>query len=352
MDNLTIQRPLIPILLSYLSGIFIGSYWTIAPFRLFLAVLILLIFLISTLVFKKNRISFIIIIVLIHVLGMLAIRKILTEHLYPTHIAHHVTGEKAVLEGVVYKNPEIQFDKTRLYLKMEAIAQRSKVSRITGKMLLTIKQKSTSFCSGDRIRFFAKTRFPRNFNNPGGFDYQRYLALKGIRVIASLPDEASIVRVQNNNPHILFAHLQSYRNRIRCFLASHLPASELSIANALILGEKGGIAPERREQFAATGVAHILAISGLHIGIIALASFWLIKNMLKCSTWIMLATDISKVAAFVTLLPVTAYCFIAGNQIATVRATIMVTTYLISIIIDRRDDLWFNFGVFWIICGP
>ena len=95
-----------------------------------------------------------------------------------------------------------------------------------------------------------------------------------------------------------------------------------------------------REQFAATGVAHILAISGLHIGIIALASFWLVKNLLKCSTWIMLAIDISKVAAFSTLLPVTAYCFIAGNQIATVRATIMVITYLISIIIGRRDDLW------------
>jgi competence protein ComEC len=54
----------------------------------------------------------------------------------------------------------------------------------------------------------------------------------------------------------------------------------------------------------------------------------------------MLATDISKIAAFITLLPVTAYCFLAGNQIATVRATIMVTTYLTSIIIDRQDDLW------------
>jgi competence protein ComEC len=54
----------------------------------------------------------------------------------------------------------------------------------------------------------------------------------------------------------------------------------------------------------------------------------------------MLATDISKVAALITILPVTAYCFIAGSHIATLRATIMVITYLISIVLDRRNDLW------------
>jgi hypothetical protein len=157
MDNPVIQRPLIPILLSYLSGIFTGSYCTITPFILFVAILLLLIFLISTLIFKKNRVSLITTILLIHVLGMLAMRNILTEQLSSTHIVNYVTGEKVVLEGVIYRNPEIKLDKTRLYLTMETIAQRNKVSQITGKMLLTIKQKSTSFSSGDRIRFFATT---------------------------------------------------------------------------------------------------------------------------------------------------------------------------------------------------
>ena len=229
MDTQIIHRPLIPILLSYLSGILIGSYATISPFTLLLTVLVLLIFLISTIIFQKKGSSLIITIALFSALGMLAIRHILTESLSPNHISHYVTGEKVVLEGVLYKTPEIMVDKTRLYLKMEKIAEHNKVSPITGKLLLTIQGKSTSFCYGDRVRFFAKIRLPRNFNNPGGFDYHRYLSLKGIRVIASLPDEALIVRVEKNNPHLLFARLERYRTRIRTFLASHLSSPELPI---------------------------------------------------------------------------------------------------------------------------
>jgi competence protein ComEC len=290
--------------------------------------------------YLKKRTFCITLTVIPGLLGMFAMSTILTEHLDPHHIAHYVTGEKVTLEGVLYKNPEVKLDKTRLYLNIEKTVEENKIVNLTGKMLLTIKQKSTSFSSGDRIRFFAKIRLPRNFNNPGRFDYKRYLALKGIMVIASLSDEASIIKVKQSSQHIPSALLARYRSTIENFLSRHLPPPERAIARALILGEKGDIPEDVRRLFAATGVAHILAISGLHIGIIAFVSFWLMKNLLKCFTWIMLATDISKVAALITILPVTAYCFIAGSHIATVRATIMVVTYLISILLDRRNDLW------------
>ncbi len=340
MYHQIVHRPLIPILLSYLIGILIGSYFPVSSYLLLVVVFIQLI--LSTILsnFLKKKTFFITLTVTPCLLGMFAICTILTEHLDPHHIVNYATGKKVALEGVLYQSPEVKLDKTRLYLNIETMGEGNKIVPITGKMLLTIKKKSTSFNFGDKIRFFAKIRLPRNFNNPGSFDYQRYLALKGIRVIASLPDETSIIKVQQSSPHIFFALLERYRNTIRNFLSRHLPSPEQGIANALILGEKGGIPEDVRRLFAASGVAHILAISGLHIGIIALVSFVLIKNLLKCSTWIMLATDISKVAASITILPVTAYSFIAGNHIATVRATIMVITYLISIILDRRNDLW------------
>jgi len=116
------------------------------------------------------------------------------------------------------------------------------------------------------------------------------------------------------------------------------PASE--IMKALILGEKGALPKKLREAFSIAGTAHILAISGLHSGIIALICFFLIKTILKLSTRLMLSTDITKVSALITLIPVITYCFIAGLGTATIRATIMVTTYLIAIIIDREEDIW------------
>jgi competence protein ComEC len=245
-----------------------------------------------------------------------------------------------VLEGVICRPPELFPDKTRLYLQTEKIIERKKITIINGKLLLTIQKKLNAFKYGDRVRFSAKLRFPRNFNNPGRFDYHSYLALKGILVIASLYDRRSIVKVGTTVPNALFIQGENYRSQIRNFLSTHLTSPEADIARALILGEKGGIAKGLRDEFSATGVAHILAISGLHIGIIALVSFFLVKNLLACSTWIILATDIAKVAALLTLAPVMGYWFIAGYGPGTTRATIMVITYLIAIIIGKQEDAW------------
>lgn len=212
-------------------------------------------------------------------------------------------------------------------------------------MLLTVKHKLEYLNYGDRLRFSARIRNPRNFNNPGGFDYRKYLALKGILVTASTEDERDIVKVEETTPNSILKTVETSRRRIRAFLSTNLNSPVAEIAKALIIGEKGEIPKELRERFSAAGVAHILAISGLHCGIIALVCFFLIKNILKCSTRLMLATDISKVSAFVTLVPVITYCFIAGHGVATVRATIMVITYLTAIIIGREEDLWNTLAV-------
>jgi competence protein ComEC len=291
-------------------------------------------------IIKTQRLSLILAIILFALIGILYLQSILSPHLSPNHITHYATGEKVVLEGILYKPPELFSDKTRLYLQTEKIIEHNKINIINGRLLLTIKEKLYSFNYGDRVRFSTKLRFPRNFNNPGRFDYQRYLALKGILIIASLYDGTTIVKVGTTVPNPLVLQGEHYRTRIRNFLSTHLTSPEADIARALILGEKGGITQELREQFSATGVAHILAISGLHIGIIALVSFFLVKNLLKCSTWLILATDISKVAALLTLVPVMSYWFIAGYGPGTTRATIMVITYLIAIIIGKQEDVW------------
>jgi competence protein ComEC len=333
-------RPLIPILLSYLSGLLICYYLPIPQFILLPGIFLSLIFFIHTIITRAHRLSLILAIILFALIGILYLKGILSPHLSPNHITHYVTGEKVVLEGVLYKPPELFPDKTRLYLQTEKIIEHKKIIIIKGRLLLTIKEKLYAFNYGDRVRFSAKLRFPRNFNNPGRFDYNRYLALKGILVIASLYDGKTIVKVGRTVPNPLLLQGEHYRTQIRNFLRAHLTSPEADIARALILGEKGGIAKELREQFSATGVAHILAISGLHVGIIALVSFFLVKNLLKCSTWLLLATDISKVAALLTLVPVMSYWFIAGYGPGTTRATIMVITYLIAIIIGKQEDVW------------
>lgn len=335
-----IHRPLIPLLLSYLSGLIAGYYLTIPQTILLSSILTLLLLSIVTITLKKKRSSLILLVIIFNLLGILFLNSSLPPQLPANHIANYATEEKMVLEGILYKPPELSPDKTRLYLLADKIIERDNIIKINGKLLIIVKEQLELFNYGDRLRLSARIRHPRNFNNPGGFDYRSYLALKGIRATASLKDGGKIVKVGETTPNPFLKIVEKYRTQIRKFLTISLQSPTSEIAKALILGEKGEISKELREWFSTAGVAHILAISGLHIGIIALVSFFIINNLLKLSTRLMLSTDISKISAFMTLIPVITYCFIAGHGIATVRATIMVTTYLMAIIIGREEDLW------------
>ena len=277
-----------------------------------------------------------------NLLGILFLNSSLYPRLPLNHLANYAKEEKIILEGILYKPPELSLNKTKLYILSERVVEKNKIIPINGKLLLTVKDKLEYLNYGDRLRFSARIRNPRNFNNPGGFNYKTYLALKGILVTASIKDGREIAKVEETSLNPILKTVEKYRTQIREFLSINLHSPVAEIAKALILGEKGEIPKELRERFSAAGVAHILAISGLHCGIIALVCFFLIKNILKCSTRLMLSTDISKVSAFVTLIPVITYCFIAGHGVATVRATIMVITYLIAVIIgtygSRLED--------------
>jgi len=80
-----------------------------------------------------------------------------------------------------------------------------------------------------------------------------------------------------------------------------------ALFRALILGERQGITPELREPFNRAGLGHILAVSGLHIGLVGWLAFYLIKGVLSRSYRLALQTDIRKLAAAITCLPVVAY---------------------------------------------
>lgn len=334
------HRPLIPILLSYLSGLIAGYYTTIPRSILLSSLLALLLLFIIIIALKKKSLPLFLSIIIFNLLGILFLNSSLSPQLPPNHIENYLSEEKIVLEGVLYKPPEPSLGKTRLYLLTEKIVKSDKLIPINGKLLLTVKELLKDFNYGDRVRFNSRIRHPRNFNNPGRFDYRTYLSLKGISITAYLGDGEKIVKTGETTLNPFLKLVEKYRKQIRAFLTTHLQPPAAEIAKALILGEKGEIPKKLREMFSAAGVAHILAISGLHIGIIALVCFFLVKNILKCSTRLMLSTDIFKVSALITLIPVIAYCFIAGHGIATVRATIMVSTYLIAIIIGREEDLW------------
>ena len=341
----TVRRPLVFVLLAYLCGVVWGYY---LPIPRPVLILIIIALLPAALFFLRPTIkqrSALLLLGCCMLLGHLHFTGALSPPLPANHVTNFTGNSRRIIEGILYQAPQVFPAKTRYYVLSKKIIEREQEIPVSGKLLLTVKNPPQRLGYGDVVRFSCTIRRPRNFNNPGSFNYQRYLAFQGIFVTASPDAKHAIVKVGEYPLNPVLFLVERCRREIRDFFTAHLASPEAEIAIALITGEQSGIPQEMRDQFSITGVVHVLAISGLNIGIIALISLYLIKALCRCSTRLMLMTNITKLAASMTLLPVIIYCLIAGAGIAAVRATVMVIAYLFSIIIDRQDDLWNTFAL-------
>jgi competence protein ComEC len=230
-------------------------------------------------------------------------------------------------------------------VKAEKLIREQEVFEVTGMAQVSMPNLDRPFHYGDRVRLVGRLRRPKNFNNPGGFDYRRYLALRKIWVTTFVGDPREIILVAPGQGNPFWIWMDDLRTQIRSFLDEHATGSSGPILKALVLGERGAIPESVREDFAITGAAHIIAISGLHLGIVAFFVFrgliWLIRR----SEWVALRWNIFKLSALLTIPPIFFYTLIAGARITTVRAFIMILIYLISILLDRPRDLLHTLGL-------
>jgi competence protein ComEC len=163
---------------------------------------------------------------------------------------------------------------------------------VTGRVLLTVEGPLEGLKRGDRILFMARLKEPRNFGNPGGFDYEWWLARRQVYVTGYVK-EGFIVRIGEGKGPL--RHIEAWRDRIRKLIDSS-DLENRGILKALIIGERSGIPEDKKEVFIRAGAAHILAISGLHVGLVAYMAYIVIVWLLKRSEQIMLAVNVRKVA--------------------------------------------------------
>ncbi|MDO8446680.1 MAG: DNA internalization-related competence protein ComEC/Rec2 [Deltaproteobacteria bacterium] len=353
------SRPIIPILISYLIGLAAGYYIDI-PFHIIIALLFISASLttVSILIKKVPVIFFALSMLTLFILGIGRMEAILNPFLPENHITKIISDRPLSLEGKISEPPERLLDKTRLYINLSALYIGDVSYPVTGRLLLTVGNttlagdpiptptlplKGREFSDenrlkyGDSIRFLAKIKKPRNFHNPGGFDYERYLALKGIFSTAYLKDAEGIVKTDEENPSYT-GWIEGMRDSIRENVFKNA-GDTAPVLLSLITGEQGEIPRETREAFSRAGTAHILAISGEHIGIIAFASFAIILWLLKRSEKVMLTVNIYKAAAILTIPSIILYSMIAGSGFSIVRAAIMGGVLLMAVLLDRRRDI-------------
>ncbi|MFB3885033.1 MAG: DNA internalization-related competence protein ComEC/Rec2 [Thermodesulfobacteriota bacterium] len=338
--NKTLRLPLIPVFLAYTLGLYLGRFDF--PFRLqglvFLFPL-LFAFWAFLLWIKKTRWGSWTAFVLFFLLGILPIHNVLYPRHSPSHISHYVGFDPVSLEGVIDRPPQHTQERIHLRVRSEKVVLSGDYTPVDGLLLLILKKESGPFHLGDRLRFLCKLYSPHGFHNPGGFSYERHLAFDRIYTIGFLSHDQSWVKIGAGFKNPVLLQIDRWRDHIRNFLEKESQPRASSILKALVLGEQGDISEEVKEHFITTGIAHLLAISGDHLGIVALLSFSLLIWILKRSEFFLLSFSVKKLAAGLTIPSILLYTFIAGGGISIIRATVMVITFFLSILFNRERTL-------------
>ncbi|MBI5050831.1 MAG: DNA internalization-related competence protein ComEC/Rec2 [Nitrospirae bacterium] len=247
--------------------------------------------------------------------------------------------EKEVsVEGTVIDVPEISGEKLRFTIDNVYINRQ----HVKGKVKLSAEPEILEYLSpayGDRIKTFTKLNEPITFLNPDVYSYN----FKKDGLIAN----GYIKQIEvTGKGRGLLSWLYSKRQRLGEIIDNSLSEESAGFLKAIILGLQKGITPETRDAFSATGLAHLLSISGTHFGLLAFIFFKVIKAAIKSLpirilTRMTLYVTPTQIAVVLTLPVLVLYTMISGASTPAIRSFIMVLIYMTALFLGRKGQ-WLN----------
>jgi len=233
---------------------------------------------------------------------------------------------------------EMLVEKTKSFKANASIAyliKNEKVFPVKGSFILYFKKDSLlhRLEYGSQIIFKKPLQEIKNSGNPGGFDYKRYSLFQGIAHQVYLEAEEFAI-LPSNNKKWLPSFLDLTREKVLNILRTNIPGHrELGLAEALLIGYKDDLDKTLVQSYSNTGVVHIIAISGLHLGLI----YWLLFQMLqplqrrKYTKWL---------RPVIIVLGLWLFSLLAGAQPSILRSAIMFTCIVLGENFSKRTSIY------------
>ncbi len=246
-------------------------------------------------------------------------------------IAPELEGQDLILVGIVTSLPEPRGSGTRFVFDVPALKGEEGGPRFSGRARLTWYRGAPELRAGERWRLRVRLKAPHGFANPGGFDYEGWLFREGVRA-------TGYVRASTANGRLEAAGWgvdrlrQQIRQRLRAVAGD---TGALGLIQALVLGDRSGIGHEHWEVLTRTGTNHLIAISGLHVGILAGLAYVLVRWFWRRSLWLIQRLAADRAAAVGALLAATGYAALAGFSVSTQRALIMLAVVFGAVLLRR-----------------
>ena len=280
---------------NYLYKIFIGICILIIFFEIFLK--------------RKLKIS---IVVLMYLLGVFLIYINLNGNTLSNFV-----NKEILLEGLVLEKQENDTNINSYILRSEKIFYKDKEIKMNEKTKIKIIGE-TKIQIGDSIRVRTKLKEPRTNTNPKLYNYRQNLQSKKIYTISTI-NSYNIIEYKQNEEFI-FKIKNKFRENVIELFKDNLNLENRSLMTSIVLGDYKYLSEDHITSYRALGIAHLLAVSGLHIGIIS--SFFI-----KVLSEIGIERKYTHIGA---IFIIWFYSFLIGFPISTLRACIMLTLALIA----------------------
>lgn len=245
----------------------------------------------------------------------------------------------AVVEGKLVSPAKVDGDRVRLVVRSQRVRLGQRELKVEERIQFQLrlhhpqeKQFAHRLRRGMEITTTAKLTRPDPPRNPGAFDYRGYLRRQGIHLLGegNLRDVRILSGVSS-----LHGQLDRLRDRLEERLDRLYPSDHAGLMKGMLLGNREAVPLEREEDFRSLGLIHLLAISGLHVGVFVGCLYGIL-------TWVGVTREKTSV---VCLLGLPFYAILTGAGAPVIRAAVMAGMGLVAVILNRWKDSLSFFGL-------
>lgn len=248
-------------------------------------------------------------------------------------LPHDLEGRDLVVTGVIDSLPVRAGRVARFAFRVDSARIGDRGVNRLARIRLAWYGEAPRLRAGESWRLTVRLRRPRGFHNPGGFDYAGWLFRERVGAAGYIRTASTNRRLDDGLARLA---LQPVRQRLADALAAaHIAGEARGVIAALTLGERSGVPVERSETLRRTGTAHLLAISGLHVGLVAALSFLLFRSVWTRSERLTTLLAADRAAAAFSLPAAALYAALAGFGLPTQRALLMLGLFIAARLLGR-----------------
>ena len=255
-----------------------------------------------------------------------------------------MAGKDFSVSGTIVSLPDKNISRTRFTFRLEHAysQQNGEIQELSqSKVILSCYRCRQTFESGQRWRFVIRLKPPNGYASWGAFDYEKWLFRKQL---------VATGYVRTKSPLTLLGYEHSKTNKLRAKIGSKLEKVVLSdsrttdhvglgVLKALLIGDKSSLSQQHKKVFQWSGISHLMAISGLHVGLVFLVVLWLGKWLLMPFSGLFKLWPRQQLVLIPALLAASGYAALAGFAVSTQRALIMLLVFCVARLALRSANL-------------